>query len=63
MKLECFQLSFDIHIEQTNQKFCFFPNHSIKIWEIFPARLIDFFAFYKKKPIADWMFFKDSIGE
>ena len=48
MKLECFQLSFDIHIVHTSQKFRFFPNCSTKNGKIFPLRLIDFAAFNNK---------------
>ena len=48
MKLECFQLSFDIHIVHTSQKFRFFPNCSTKNWKIFFVRLIDFSSILQK---------------
>ena len=49
MKLECLQLSFDIHIVHTSQKFRFFPSCSTKNWKIFPVRLIDFCSILQKK--------------
>ena len=48
IKLESFQLSFDILVVHTNQQFWFFQNRSTKIWKIFSVRLIDFSLFYKK---------------
>ena len=48
MILECFQLSFDIHIVHTSQKFRFFPNCSTKNWKIFFVRLIDFSSILQK---------------
>ena len=49
MKLECFQLSFDIHIVHTSQKFKFFPSCSTKNWKIFLVRIIDFCFILQKK--------------
>ena len=48
MILECFQLSFDIHIVHASQKFRFFPNFSTKNWKIFFVRLIDFSSILQK---------------
>ena len=48
IKLESFQLSFDILVVHTNQQFWFFQNRSTKIWKIFSVRLIDFSPFYKE---------------
>ena len=62
MKLECLQLSFDIHIVHTSKKFRYFPSCSTKNWKFFLWDLLTFAPFYKKTT-ADWMFFKDSIGE
>ena len=45
---ECFQLSFDIHIVYTSQKFRFFPYCSIKKWKLFFVRLIDFSSILQK---------------
>ena len=60
MKLECFQLSFDINIVHTIQKFISFTKFSNKNGKVF--FLLDFCSTLQKT-IADWVFFNDSIGK
>ena len=62
MILECFQLSFDIHIVHTCQKFRFSQIVLPKTAKFSLRDLLTLAPFYKKA-MADWMFFKDSIGE